>query len=436
MTVLSQTDLLDAMRAVVDAAYLEPLETEDSGAGFDIYRAIAAIFERASQAVERSTQAMYITAHSAQTDPPAVGGARAAGVLAVTREAPTDGAVVLLVGDVLVMTVTGPDADTVIDAKLEVTTATTFAAGVSGPVLVPVRALRVGYHANLGASTSRTVVFHVRTAKTLTAASTTAPNLITDSGLGDGFDDGDVGGFVRFTAGPNLGLGPRRIEAVDTATATATVDDTIALVAGVGNSSLEVVDLLELGFAAEVSTDLTGGRSAMLDMLGAERGMGRGDSETDASYADRVRYLPDTIAPNALYRAASRILTPLGIPWRLLESRHPDDFEGAAWGYFAFDDPVLYNWVLGRDHFFWSGNGFEYRGFYLVVERMWYGDFGAPFDHPPVPGGVHPSDAFDWMFYDGYPLGWYDDMDRAVAEIEKTRAAGVPWLVVIVDNIP
>jgi hypothetical protein len=145
--------------------------------------------------------------------------------------------------------------------------------------------------------------------------------------------------------------------------------------------------------------------------------------------------LPDVASPNALQRAARRILEPLGIKFRIMESRSREDFHGAAWDEFAYDVPDVSIFPEdGRQHF-WQGDGFEYRGFYVVVERQGYGDPGWPFEDK-WPGGSHPSNAWDEMAYDGFAAGFVADMERLIAEINKTRAAGVPWLLVLVDSIP
>jgi hypothetical protein len=431
MTVLTEDDLLEVVRSSVDEAYLEGLENEDDGQGFDLYRSIAAIFARASEAVDVSTQEMYAQPHSSQTNDPASGGVRATGTLSIERSAPTDGDIVLEEGEIILIMAYSPDGTILTEAEVEVSSDTTFAAGVSGPLAVPVRSVRVGYHANLEPSERRTAAFFQRTTKTLSNMTTVAPNLVTDNGDDDTFGAGDAGGWLRFTSGPNVGTGPRIIVGVNESTDTATIDGA-TLVASAANDG-EIVDLESLGFVANLTSGLSGGRNPTLDTIGSDRSMGRGINESDDSYRNRIKYLPDTISYNALYRAASRMLTPLGIPFRLIESRDLDDIVGASWGQFAWDDPEAYNGIVNRDQFFWQGNGFQYRGFYLVVERQGYGDFGAPFGTKP---GVHPSNAWDHMFYDGFAIGWYNDMENVVAEIEKTRGGGVPWLVVIVDEIP
>jgi hypothetical protein len=433
MTVLSQAQLMDVLRRSVDEAYLEPLE---GTVGDDLYQAIATMLARASSAVETSNQAAHLLPHSTQTAPPAAGGTSAVANLVVTRAAPTDGDIVMRAGELISVFLISLDAVTVAEADLEVATDTTLSAGSVGPFAVPVVAARGGYHANLGASIGRSLAFTSRTTKTLPAVVVSAGNLVTDSGLGDTFDEGSVGGWVRFTTGPNVGLGPRYIYAFDATTRTVTVDGP-ALVAGPAQGC-EVVGLTELGLRATLAAPLAGGVSATLDGIGADRGVGRNVLEADTAYRQRVANLPDVVSPAAVKRAISRVLTPLGIPWRYVESLDAAAITGGAWdGPMAYDVPDAQNWLLGTEQFLWTGDGFEYRGFYLIVEYADLGNFAFCYDdHPPLTACPPMENAWDWAPYDGYALGFTDALDNVTDNVEAARAAGVPWLVQIVQLIP
>lgn len=65
--------------------------------------------------------------------------------------------------------------------------------------------------------------------------------------------------------------------------------------------------------------DATGGQAAMLDQLGIDRGMGRVEFETDASYRPRIASIPDTVSPGAVRRAVNAILQPLGLSFQFIE---------------------------------------------------------------------------------------------------------------------
>jgi hypothetical protein len=430
---LTRDELLEVWRSVMPESYTIPLEEENDGRGFDVIAACAAVWARVAAAVETSTQAMYLLPHSSQTAPESAGEAQATGDITLTRSAPADGPLNLKEGDKLSVELATLEGVTIFEIGLELAVDVALAAGSTTPVTVAARAERPGYQGNVEDTQGRSVAFLRRTTATMQDVASTAANLLTsDGGEGDQFDEGMIDAFVVFTGGPNLTTYPRRIASFNSPRSV-TVDGP-ALVAG-GNNSLRVVDVNEVGVSAELNGDLTGGVHGWLDELGKERGIGRNALEVDGEYRERIKNLPDLVSPNALQRAARRILEPLGISFRVMESRDPEQFQGAAWDEFPYDNPNTSIFPEDGEQHFWQGNGFEYRGFYVVVERQGYGDAGWPWDikHP---GGVHPSAAWDFMAYDGYAGGFWADLLRLIAEIEKTRAAGVPWLLVLVDSIP
>jgi hypothetical protein len=430
---LTRDELLDIWRSVMPESYTIPLEEENDGRGFDVIVACAAVWERVAAAVETSTQAMYLLPHSSQTAPESAGEAQATGNVALTRSAPTDGPINLKEGDKLSVELATLEGTTIFEIGLELAVDVALAAGSTAPVTVAARAERPGYQGNVEDTQGRSVVFLRRTTATMQNVVSTAANVLTsDGGDGDQFDEGMIDAFVVFTGGVNLGTYPRRVLSFNSPRSV-TVDGP-ALVAG-NNNSLRVVDVNELGITAELDGDLTGGVHGWLDELGKERSLGRNALEVDGEYRDRIKDLPDLVAPNALQRAARRILEPLGIKFRIMESRDRAQFKGAAWGEFPYDNPNTSIFPEDGEQHFWQGNGFEYRGFYVVVERQGYGDAGWPWD-TKFPGGVHPSAAWDFMAYDGYAGAFWADLLRLIAEIEKTRAAGTPWLLVLVDSIP
>lgn len=67
-------------------------------------------------------------------------------------------------------------------------------------------------------------------------------------------------------------------------------------------------------------TDAVGGTAAMLEGLGADRGIDRELGEDVEAYRLRVHSLPDVVTPDAIMRAAARILDPLGIEWEFIET--------------------------------------------------------------------------------------------------------------------
>jgi len=437
---LTDAELLDIWRSVLPESYTRPLEEQADGRGLDVIAACAAVMARIAVAVETSTQAMYLLPHSIQEAPESSGEAQATGLVTLTRSAPTTGDINLEDGDLLQVELVTLDDETIFEVGLELAADITLLEGSTAPVAAAVRAVRPGYQANVEDTGGRSVTFLRRTTKTIDNATTAivagSGNVIYDSGTGDQFDEEMIGAFARFTGGPNVGAGPRRITDFDESFSAVIVDGP-AILAGsppLTPNTVEVVDVNDLSVAAELDGDMTGGVLGWLDALGKERDLGRNANEVDGEYRPRVNSLPDLVAPNSLLRAARRILQPIPIPFRIMESRSRDQFQGAAWGHFPYDNPDTSIFPEDEAQHFWQGDRFEYQGFYVVVERQGYGDAGWPFDQQP--GGVHPSDAWDSMAYDGYAAGFWADLNRLIAEIEKTRTAGVPWLLVLVDSIP
>jgi len=428
---LTVDQLIEVWRKLFPDSYTVPLEQQANGRGMTVIGPLASIFARCSDAVELSTQAMHLLDHSEKLAPEAQGRAFASGTVTITRAAPAFGDIELYEGDELFVSIHTADNETVFEIKLELTADLILTSGSKGPFSASVLASSSGYRGNITDSQGRSVAFQDQITKTYSAATTSilTGNQIVNSGVGDLFDASQVGAFIRWTSGANRDAGPRRITAF-TDENTITVDGA-SLAAGT-NNAFEIIDLNELGLSAELDGDLSGGIYAWLDQIGGERGLGRYFSEDDDAYRDRITKVPDLVSPAAVYRAISRILTPLNIPFLFIESRNPNDMQGWAWGQHAWDDPS--GTVLpASGQRVWQGQGFQYRGFYVVVERQAYGDFGAPFDQHP--SGQHPHAAWGEMFYDGYPVEFWSDLRALIDEVEKTRMNGVPWLLVLVDSI-
>mgnify|MGYP000122273151 CR=1 FL=1 len=80
-----------------------------------------------------------------------------------------------------------------------------------------------------------------------------------------------------------------------------------APVGSVGGAEWEVLDWEEhFGIEITNAASPNGGRFAMLDELGAERGLSRSPSENDAAYRYRVATLADVVSPKAIMRSISK----------------------------------------------------------------------------------------------------------------------------------
>lgn len=127
--------------------------------------------------------------------------------------------------------------------------------------------------------------------------------------------------------------------------------------AGIGGATWRVLEWAnDLGITVTNVASPSGGRIGVLDAVGDERDIKRGQGESDDSYRIRVATVADTVAPNAIRRALNRALG--DIPWAFLEVGRPgfpgfffdaEDaydydtiaFEGTATGTFVFQEPIV-----------------------------------------------------------------------------------------------
>lgn len=237
------------------------------------------------------------------------------------------------------------------------------------------------------------------------------------------------------------------------ATATVTIaTKTTAPVAESLTATWQVLDwALDLGLTVTNAASPTGGRLGFLDQIGAERKIPRGSGESDASYALRVSQLADTVSPNAIRRAANRVLAavnsavclreagdPLYLPGLFYDaggsktgdSTHaPDPFWADPTRMFAYDMDFA---VRPSDRFKLYVDSLEMRAFMLVgVPPLQGGETGFFYDgassdaHPAPNPYDAPASSTPTTFFDGdAPL--YAATYRAVwAAVLAAKAAGV-----------
>lgn len=82
---LSRADIQSVWEGSVDKSYRDSLVRAGEGRGFEAWTQLFAQFERASKAIDVTTQAMFIAPWSGQTQPPASGGRKATVTLTITR---------------------------------------------------------------------------------------------------------------------------------------------------------------------------------------------------------------------------------------------------------------------------------------------------------------------------------------------------------------
>lgn len=143
-------ELLAVLFTAADPAYLEPFFRGPYGNGREAFEALLTVLQRVDQAINRTTQALFIQPWSGQTDPPAMGGSATRLVVRVTRSRSIELALTLGAGAVLVQEVARDwgDAggqDVITGRQYTPTADLTFAPGEAGPKEVEVIATRIGY---------------------------------------------------------------------------------------------------------------------------------------------------------------------------------------------------------------------------------------------------------------------------------------------------
>lgn len=208
------------------------------------------------------------------------------------------------------------------------------------------------------------------------------------------------------------------------------VDEPAALVGETGTAAWRVLDwAADLGISVTNPQSPAGGRAPVLDEIGAERTVPRSPGEGDDVYRSRVHAPADKVSPNALRRAANRVLGPLGLSACLREVGQRN-FPG----FFYDGDPtsvdpaVAFAWdmdfdVRPADRFkFWLDYA-EMRAFALVgVPSLGLGEFGFAYDDHPL--GFYDAAPFD-AFFDGFPAGDAVLYSSIYNNLQTTKAAGV-----------
>ena len=417
----TKDELLALWRSLYGPAYSRPIEEEANGQGLDVYAQQAAQIARVGEAIAVTTQACYLRPSSLQVRPPAAGQRRSEGTVLVYRAPPAIGDVVLDTGVLLVVRGFGTRGEILDGEVFAVSAATTLPAGSVGPTEVPVRAVRYGYQGNVPAGS---ITAFVERGRAEIDGVVGADNEMVDNEEPDRWSPKMVGQYVRFTAGPNAGTTPRRILSVTQEPVTFyAVLDGPALTPGA--ATVEVEEFSDLGLSVDQVLDTTGGRHGFLDAIGADRGAGRTIGETDDQYRARIGALSDVVSPNAILRAAARVLTPLGISFVLEETRDPLGLRGFIFDWDFFDTGSI------ADGNVLLSEADATRFFVLRVGNGSEGEFGFAYDAVgPLASNAYDASGPARNYYDGFPRGYYATIASLWAAIEAARAAGVRWMIV------
>lgn len=219
---LSRAELQAIWEGAVDKGYREPFLSAGEGRGFEVWTQLFAQLERASVAVDTTTQAMFISPWSGQTNSPASGAQKARVTLYLSRTKMPSKPLYLQAGALLVEEM---QVDAAPDKGVEVLTGRryvleedlVFQAGEQGPFQVVAVAERPGYGYNNplpgtisfipqpGAGFSNNVArVTVDSRPAVLNGHATVAKLVADN-QPDMFVPDHVGQYVLFTAGANAG---------------------------------------------------------------------------------------------------------------------------------------------------------------------------------------------------------------------------------------
>ncbi len=439
---LTATDLAAIWKSSVDRSYHEPIIRAGEGRGYEVYTQYFTQLARVAQAIDVTTQAMFIRPYSGQTNDSAKGGQKATVALTFSRTKMIDRPLVLEKGKVFIeeeVNDFSPDGSEAVRTgrRYTLTHTLVFLPGDIGPFTVNAEAENIGWGFNNPQPGSLKVVsqlgsffYHDRATLTLRTALPVAPatpstfiqTMLATVNEADTFIPEHVGQYIAFTAGANAGKIGRivsffppdssvpigstvQIEVLGTldsfthagtflAGETVTFDSggpvqafgtfiaeikvgarkRVAFVitsgnpfvtttmrgltsgateiveggqpvgggsgntfytveapsGGVGGASWRILDwVVDWGLSVTNTLSPTGGRHAMLDMLGEERNLPRTAGETDDQYSERMSHIADVVTPNAIKRTLNRTI---GVyPWCFRE------VGTAKWPGFFFD---------------------------------------------------------------------------------------------------
>ena len=220
---LTQAELQSVWESAVDTGFSEPLKQAGEGNGFEVYTQAWAVGARVSQAIDQTTQSMFVLPWSGQSGPPASGGAVATVTLSLTRTKLLSQTLVLAEGTFVEEQIVdwgeGGGVAVLTGRRYLLTANAVFLPGQQGPVLVVAEAKRIGTGYNNPFPGTLIVVDQPGTRYTNVdgtvrgtnyPAGTIGPTTLARAFL-DALDQSDAfipqhaGQYVQFTVGANAG---------------------------------------------------------------------------------------------------------------------------------------------------------------------------------------------------------------------------------------
>ena len=221
---LTRAELLDVWKGALDRSFRDPLLEAGEGNGLEAHTQALAQLARVSEAIDTTTQAMFICPWSGQSNEPASGGVKATVTLTFSRTKLIDRPLVLGAGDFFIEEQTtdwGGEGGVEIftGRRYVLTTPLVFNAGDVGPYTVTAEAelIGVGYNNPLpgtlrhirqpGAQFENDLATVLVSTGTIAAMALVASNTVTvvTPNEPDTFVPEHVGQYVQFTSGANAG---------------------------------------------------------------------------------------------------------------------------------------------------------------------------------------------------------------------------------------
>lgn len=422
---LTGEDFLDLWRRVLPADYTCPIEDEADGQGADAVESAAQVWARFEQASNNTTQAYYLAPSSLQTAPPAAGQAFSTAELTITREAPTTPELVLPAGTPLRARQRNTLGDTNYIVEFVLTADVVLPVGVSSTTGTCVAT----FPGPLGDVAAESIEITPPFSGTFPGTLSAIDTLTVDEA-----SEAWIGRYVSVSGLPSGDTSLRRV----IASGAGTVQVDPAFDPGDVGSDCDIDVLLwtTLGVQATNPQAAEGGVCGFLDAIGRDRGMGRANGESDEAYRRRLRTLADVVSPAAMERIARRILLPLGIRWLILETGLCEEIGGFTWDVHPYDLPPdqgrlcpvekLPGSELECQGIVWMDPPRYWRHFVVCVSLGNQGEWGAPYDATNSPN----PNAYDTMFYDGFPVTYNAAIASLYRELDAARAAGVSFEIV------
>jgi hypothetical protein len=223
---LSQADLQAIWESTTDPSFWRPLEAAGDGNGFEAYGQAWAQFERVSEAIDVTTQAMFLLPWSGQSNPPAGDAENATVTLSIARAGNPAQSMILRAGTLVGEQVTDwgvPEGVQVPTGRLYLLDQDLiFPPGQLGPLTVGATAQRPGYgYNNPGIGTiviisqPGTGFYNIDATLRQVDVPSPLPSALANSNRtrffldaidrADAFIPDHVGQYLQFTAGSNVG---------------------------------------------------------------------------------------------------------------------------------------------------------------------------------------------------------------------------------------